>query len=137
MNPGDASAAAWPAFTFDKDLRAVHDVAAGDIDGDKRLDVATMSDQNDIRWYKIPRIQRAPGRRSTVGPPIHAGFVPGRSRRRRGPGRVRSTAWFENLERGERWVERKLTDVVWSPGGLLTDPPGARSRTSTRMVAAM
>ncbi|MDE0609992.1 MAG: VCBS repeat-containing protein [Anaerolineaceae bacterium] len=41
-------------IVFDPALEGVHDVLAADLDGDGREEVITMSDRNDLRWYKIP-----------------------------------------------------------------------------------
>lgn len=60
-------------FAFDPDLTSVHDVVAGDIDGDGRAEVITMSDQNSLRWYEIPDDPTRPWGRQHIGPPVHAG----------------------------------------------------------------
>ena len=72
---------------FDPTLAAVHDLILGDVDGDGRLDVLTMSDRNDVRWYKIaekPHGRWKPHADRRAGP---LGHLPGRSRQRRRPGR--------------------------------------------------
>ena len=60
-------------IAFDASLKGVHDVLAADLDGDGRAEVITMSDQNDLRWYKIPPAPEDPWPRTVIGP--------GRSRR--------------------------------------------------------
>jgi hypothetical protein len=39
---------------LDSELTAIHDVVAADLDGDGKAEIITMSDQNNLRWYKIP-----------------------------------------------------------------------------------
>ena len=103
-------------IVFDPDLSFVHDMAAGDIDGDGRLDVATMSDRNNLRWYKIPDAPCQPWTRHDIGPAVHAGMALGDLN---GNGRldvVRTNVWYENVRGdGTEWVER--------PIGPSTPPP--------------
>jgi len=61
-------------IVFDPQLNAVRDVAVGDIDGDGRPDIVTMSDRNTLRWYRIPDNPRAPWAKQDIGPPVHAGL---------------------------------------------------------------
>jgi hypothetical protein len=107
-NSGDL-ATPFERIVFDEALRAVHDMAAADIDGDGRLDVVTMSDRNNLRWYKIPKDPRQPWRRHDIGPAVHAGLAVGDLS---GNGRldvVRTNVWFENVRGdGTEWVERPI-----------------------------
>lgn len=94
-------------LVFDPDLAGVHDVVAADVDGDGRLEVLTMSDQNNLRWYKIPPDPAQPWARHDIGPAVHAGLSVGDVD---GDGHldvVRTNVWFENVDGdGTRWVER-------------------------------
>jgi hypothetical protein len=101
---------------FDPGLTAVHDVVAADIDGDGRPEVLTMSDQNNLRWYKIPADPSAPWVRHDVGPAVHAGLAVGDLDGDGDLDIVRTNVWFENV-RGD--------GTVWQvrPLGPSTPPP--------------
>jgi len=104
-NTGKPRTGPFERIIFDKDLRGVHDVVAADVDGDGRPDVLTMSDQNNLRWYRIPADPRQPWERHDIGPGVHAGIGVGDVN---GDGRldvVRSNLWFENADgKGTRWT---------------------------------
>ncbi len=104
--------------TFDGDLRRVHDVVLSDLDGDGRLDVLTMSDQNNLRWYRIPADPAMPWPRRDIGPAVHAGIAPGDLD---GDGDIdvaRSNVWFENADgKGTAWIEHANI-----PFGVPKDP---------------
>jgi hypothetical protein len=106
----------WPKIVFDPALTAVHDVLAADLDGDGRLEVITMSDQNSLRWYKIPSDPILPWPKTEIGAPVHAGVSVGDLN---GSGHldvVRTDVWFENVDGdGKRWIEH--------PIGPNTPPP--------------
>jgi len=76
-NTGKPRTEPFERIVFDKDLRGVHDVVVADIDGDGRPDVLTMSDQNNLRWYRIPKDPRQPWERHDIGPSVHAGLAVG------------------------------------------------------------
>jgi hypothetical protein len=96
-------------FSFDADLTGVHDVRAADLDGDGALDVITMSDQNNLRWYKIPADPTQLWIRHDIGTPVHAGVSVGDVN---GSGHldiVRTNVWFENVKGdGTQWVENPI-----------------------------
>jgi hypothetical protein len=111
-NPGRP----WEKHVFDPDLTAVHDVLAADLDGDGRLEVVTMSDQNSLRWYKIPKDPTAPWPKVEIGPPVHAGASAGDLNGSGALDIVRTDVWFENADgTGQRWIEH--------PIGPNTPPP--------------
>jgi hypothetical protein len=104
-------------FAFDPDLTAVHDVLAADLDGDGRPEIVTMSDQNNLRWYRIPADPtRVPWPRVDVGPAVHAGATAGDVDGDGDLDLVRTDIWFENVAGdGTRWVQH--------PIGPNTPPP--------------
>ena len=75
-NPG-ALEAPFTRTPFDEPLEGVHDVAAGDLDGDGRTDLITMSDRNNLRWYRIPDDPTQPWTQHDIGPAVHAGVAVG------------------------------------------------------------
>ena len=99
----------WEKYTFDPDLTAVHDVSLADIDGDGKMEVITMSDQNDLRWYKIPDDPTQLWRHTYIGPSIHSGAAGGDLTGTGCADVVRSDVWFENIKGdGTKWIEHKL-----------------------------
>ena len=90
---------------FDEQLRGAHDVLAADLDGDGRLEVITMSDQNNLRWYKIPADPTQPWTMHDIGPAVHAGATVGDVDGDGDLDIVRTDVWFENVNGdGSAWV---------------------------------
>lgn len=125
-NPGKSTAGKWPAHVFDQDLSRVHDVVAGDIDGDGHPDIATMSDRNDVRWYRIADDPQKPWKKTRIGPSVHAGICLGDLDRDGDLDVVRSRAWFENIDSGKRWEQHAFTRIPWSVDKSY--PDSSRSR---------
>lgn len=112
-------------FLFDEDLRGVHDIAAGDIDGDGKIEVLTMSDQNNLRWYKIPQDPTKPWEHHDIGPAVHAGLSLGDIDGDGDLDVVRSNVWFENVNGdGTLWVEHPIghfgADSGWQENATLS-----------------
>jgi hypothetical protein len=103
-------------LVFDAELRGVHDIAAADIDGDGRPEILTMSDQNNLRWYKIPSDPSQPWQRHDIGPAVHAGLSLGDLDGDGDIDIVRTNVWFENV---------KGDGTVWQvrPIGSNSEPP--------------
>jgi len=98
-NPRTPREKPFDRFVFDKDLAAVHDLVAADIDGDGRLDVVTMSDRNNTRWYSIPKDDPTkPWVRRDIGPGVHAGLAVGDIDGDGDLDVARSNLWFENVD---------------------------------------
>ena len=94
---------------FDPDLTGVHDITSADIDGDGRLEVLTMSDQNRLYWYKIPSDPAQPWVRHDVGPAVHAGLSVGDIDGDGDLDIVRTNVWFENVKGdGSVWQVRPI-----------------------------
>ncbi len=102
-------------IVFDEKLAGAHDVFAADVDGDGVMEIVTMSDQNDLRWYKIPDDPTVPWPHVRVGAPVHAGASAGDLD---GDGHldlVRTDVWFRN-------VDGKGTKSEEIPIGTTTPP---------------
>ncbi len=96
-------------IVFDPGLAGVHDVVAADIDGDGRIEVLTMSDQNDLRWYKIPDNPVQPWPVHRIGKGVHAGLSTGDLNGNGYLDVVRTDVWFENVDgTGTRWLEHAI-----------------------------
>ncbi len=94
---------------FDPGLAGVHDVVAADIDGDGQVEVLTMSDQNDLRWYKIPDNPVRPWPVHHIGKGVHAGLSTGDLNGNGYLDVVRTDVWFENVDgTGTRWLEHAI-----------------------------
>jgi hypothetical protein len=109
-NPRNPRERPFERFVFDKDLTAVHDLVAADVDGDGRLDVVTMSDRNNTRWYSIPRDDPTrPWVRHDIGPGVHAGLAVGDIDGDGDLDVARSNLWFENVDgKGTKWAEHPI-----------------------------
>jgi len=96
-------------IVFDPRLDSIHDIVAADIDGDGRLEVVTMSDRNNLRWYKIPDDPEEPWIRHDIGPAVHAGVAVGDIDGDGDLDVVRSDVWFENVNGdGTEWVQHTI-----------------------------
>jgi len=95
-------------IVFDEKLNGVHDVVVADVNGDGRADVLTMSDRNNVRWYRIPEDPRQPWERTDIGASVHAGLAVGDLDKDGDLDVIRSNVWFENTDgKGTRWTMRE------------------------------
>ena len=114
-NPGKPGEL-FARMVFDPELTGVHDVVVADIDGDGRPEVLTMSDQNNLRWYKIPADPRKPWMRHDIGPAVHAGLAVGDLTGNGALDVIRSNVWFENVKGdGTTWQVRPLLPTTEPP----------------------
>jgi hypothetical protein len=103
-------------IVFDPNLNAVHDVAAGDINDDGELEIVTMSDKNNVRWYKIPKDPTQHWLKTDIGTAVHAGISLGDVDGDGSLDVVRTDIWFQNVRGdGTEWAEH--------PIGPNTPPP--------------
>jgi hypothetical protein len=96
-------------MVFDPELSGVHDLISADIDGDGHPEIICMSDQNNLRWYKIPADPTAAWERHDIGPAVHAGLSVGDLDGDGDLDIVRTNVWFENVNGdGTRWQVRPI-----------------------------
>jgi hypothetical protein len=108
-NTGRPRAAPFERIVFDASLASVHDLLGADLDRDGRVDVLTMADKNNLRWYRIPKDPRQPWERNDIGGGVHAGIDAGDMDGDGDLDVVRSNAWFENADgKGRTWIEHKV-----------------------------
>lgn len=104
---------------FDSELAGVHDVVLADLDGDGRLEILTMSDRNDLRWYRIPADPTEPWPHTRIGDSVHAGLAVGDLTGNGSLDVVRTNVWFENVAGdGTAWVEHPLPYPPQDPSRL-------------------
>jgi len=103
-------------IAFDPELKGVHDVVAADIDGDGKPEILTMSDQNDLRWYKIPEDPTQPWTVHHIWKPVHAGISVGDVNGSGSLDIVRTDIWLENVNGdGTSWVEHAIGPNTYPP----------------------
>ena len=96
-------------IVFDPELAAVHDLVATDLDQDGRRDIITMSDRNNLRWYRIPPDPRQAWARHDIGAGVHAGVAVGDLDGDGDHDLARSNAWFENVDgKARHWAEHPI-----------------------------
>jgi len=107
-NPGSPNRP-FERIVFDPKLDSIHDITTADIDGDGDLEVLTMSDRNDLRWYDIPEDPMKNWIPRTIGPAVHAGFAVGDIDGDGDLDVVRSNIWFENVKGdGLEWIQHPI-----------------------------
>ena len=108
-NTGKPREEPFERIVFDAELAAVHDLVAADVDGDGRTDVVSMSDRNNLRWYRTGDDPRRLWARHDIGPGVHAGVAVGDIDGDGDKDVARSDLWFENADgKGTRWEGRKI-----------------------------
>ena len=104
-NTGEPRRGRFERIPFCDEVKAVHDLVLSDLDGDGRRDLLTMSDKNNLRWYRITDNPREFWQRTDIGPSLHAGVAVGDLDRDGDLDVVRSDTWFENTDgQAQRWV---------------------------------
>src|SRR5688572_8372299 len=76
-NTGTPRTEPFERIVFDGELAAVHDLVIADLDGNGRLEIVTMSDKNNLRWYRLPANPRQTWERHNIGAGVHAGVAVG------------------------------------------------------------
>ena len=127
-NPGDPRKTIFERHVFDAGLTKVHDVRIADFDGDAMADVVTMSDRNDVRWYKVAADPTAAWKATTIGPPVHSGICTGDIDADGDADVVRSNVWFENLKAGRQWVSHRMTEP-WGATAISWQDNATQTRT--------
>ena len=109
-NTGKPREEPFERHVFDAGLEGVHDIVTGDLDGDGRDDVVTMSDKNDLRWYGIPDDPASPWRPTRIYDAVHSGVALGDLDGDGDLDLVRSDLWLENRGGGDAWRAHRISE---------------------------
>jgi hypothetical protein len=108
-NTGSPRTQSFERHVFDPELAAVHDLVAADLDSDGRLDIVTMSDKNNLRWYRIAEKPSEHWQRTDIGPGVHAGVAVADVDGDGDLDVARSNLWFENADgKGTKWASHEI-----------------------------
>ena len=127
-NPPDPRRTIFERHVFDDKLTKVHDVRVDDIDGDGLLDVVTMSDRSDVRWYKVSVDPTSVWKPVTIGQSVHSGICTGDMDSDGDADVVRSNVWFENLQAGQEWVPHRMSEP-WGDAAIAWQDNATQTRT--------
>ena len=136
-NSGDLNEP-FEKIIYEDDNPGIHDLEVYDINGNGRLDVITMSDQSNLRWYHIPEDPTEPWVRHDIGEAVHGGISPMGFGDINGNGYtdvVRADVWFENVTGdGTEWRKHKLGTIKTLLPGALDGLPDWANGTKTWVV---
>jgi hypothetical protein len=130
-NPQSPRQDPFTVFSYDDRIRTeIHDLVLADIDGDSSEDVIVLGDREGCFWYSIPAnpSEKANWPRIEItlsvldqNDDIHAGFFPrgiGDLDRDGDADVVMPDRWYENQNRGRKWIKRSLPWGKVGPWGL-------------------
>jgi hypothetical protein len=127
MNPGSLDGD-WQQFLYAEETGGnpgVHDQEFFDLTGNGRLDMITMNDGTNLRWYEIPEDPTEQWIRTDIGRAIHNAISPMAFGDLNGNGKIdiaRGDIWFENVNGdGSWWREHTLGTLMTLPPGRLDD----------------
>ncbi|MBM1105873.1 VCBS repeat-containing protein [Aurantibacter crassamenti] len=121
-NSGDLNTP-YERIIFDESIvnGGIHDQVVSDVNGDGKMDVITMSDKNNLRWYNIPKNPKNAWEKNDIGTPVHGGVAPKGFGDLDGDGDtdvVRTDVWFENVNgKGTKWKQHDLGPFMPLPEG--------------------
>lgn len=114
MQPEDPKDTPWQKYVFDSNPLKVHDLISADVDGDGKLDVITMSDQNDLRWYKIADNPTQMWKHTKISDSVHAGISAGDIDGDGDVDLVRTMYWLENKDNAQTWEMHRFCELEWA-----------------------
>jgi hypothetical protein len=132
-NSGKPAASGFQRFRYDSAIKSeIHDIVPADIDGDGRLDLVAMGDQEGCFWYAAPKdpLRDADWAKVSITADvlndrvdIHSGFYPGGVGDLDGDGDADvflADRWMENRSAGKEWAPHRVLFGKRGPWGFST-----------------